>query len=180
MNAKRFPLFSLFSLLGTVLYAQSVSIPVLGCNCTEDSKYNFIVTLANDSLLTVTSKVEYLSGSGTYYLTYKKPGKPMKRLFPRDTKKLEVTDYPHFTMTGLPVDTAWLFNTDAGKINLYSTYPIYKTENAKAFRASADGPLLPLTLDNLLPQLGEDEKAMKTALKGKLHRAVVLFNLGEE
>lgn len=113
----------------------------------------------------------------TYFL-FDEEGSSRRRIYPSETKQLEVLDYKNYRMTGMPADTAWLFNTDSGKIISYAPVPVYQTEKMAAFRFGEQGPLLPATAQNLLPFLSADPKARRLAEKGKLYRAVRLFNLG--
>jgi hypothetical protein len=70
----------------------------------------------------------------------------------------------------------WLFKSESGRINAYSFLAEKGMDYLIAIQQGDEGPIVPLTKDNLLPMVGNDARLIKLVEKGKLMKAVQIFN----
>ena len=137
-------------------------------------KYPFTVELKNDSTFTVKTRIEHTDA--THALTVKDGNRKKVNISPSDTKAIFRIRADGWKIYGIPADSCWLFLSEPGYINSYSFLAEPGMSYVIAIQDGEDGPIVPLTKDNLLPILGNDPKILKLIDKGKLVKAVELFN----
>jgi len=134
------------------------------------SKYQLIVTLKNDSTFKCSSRIFFIGAK--HSIVIKKKDNEMK-FFPGDTKSIFRTGQ---NFKGIPADSCWLFKTYSGKVNCYSYIPEDYLSDIIAIQ-SGDGPILPLTKENLsLMMVTDDPQIIKLIDKGKLIQAIMRYN----
>jgi hypothetical protein len=144
-------------------------------------KHNFIITLANDSVIHTNTKINIESGGKTSVtIKHKKKEKEIK-YHPIDTKSIQCSFYnaagKEIILNGIPTDTCWLFKTLEGKINAFSFLAEPGLAFVIAIQQGNDGPILPLNKENLKAMIGEDnEKLNKLIKKNKLIKAVEYYD----
>ncbi|HKO81159.1 MAG TPA: hypothetical protein VJU78_12225 [Chitinophagaceae bacterium] len=140
----------------------------------SNKKHKFYIVLLNDSIIETRAKINI--DDSIHYLEW---GKKDQRtvIKPVATKQIYREGYEN-RIFGIPHDSCWLFLVNIGNIRTYSVtsdidYPligyIQKGEDGK-------GPILPLTKDNLLTMVADNEKAVKLVKKEKLIAAITLYN----
>ena len=135
-------------------------------------KYEFTVVLKNDEKLTFKSKINL--NDSIHSLTYKNDGQKRK-ILPQETSEVFRFTTDGERITGIPIDSCWLFRVVEGRINGYSFLATEGAEYLTAFQVG-DGEILPLTKENLMPVVMDDPKRVKWVEKGKLRKALVDFN----
>lgn len=137
-------------------------------------KYEFRVVLNNDSTFVTKTRIN-LSQKGDNSITVKqKHGK--KQIFPNDTKYIMRVTLDNKILKGIAADSCWLFKIVQGEISSYSFLAEEIQMYVIAIQAGDDGPIIPLTKENLMPLVVSDEKAYELAKKNKLHRALNRYN----
>ena len=137
-------------------------------------KYKFTIVLKNDSTITVRTRIDH-SGA-THTLSVKHKDRFEQMISPADTKEIFRYDVENRKISGIPADSCWLFKTKPGKINCYSFLSEMGMAYVIAIQLGDDGPIVPLTKENLIPMVGNDPKLLKYIEKGKLRKAVETFN----
>jgi hypothetical protein len=140
------------------------------------SKYEFTVTLKNDSSFIVRSKIHFKDDVD--YLRIKKGGQVTK-ITASDTKQISRKRSDNGKqLVGIATDSCWLFQVETGAINCYS---FLAEADAIAFTTAIqygdDGEIVSLTKGNLLKITGVyDKDIMKQVKKENLPEAVRIFN----
>ena len=137
-------------------------------------KYKFTVVLADDSTFTARTKIDFTSD--THSLTVRGANRQKQKIYPFYTKEIFRIDENGRKISGVPSDSCWLFKCHEGKINAYSFLAEKGMAYVIAIQQGDDGPIVPLTKNNLLPMVGNDPKIVKLVEKGKLVRAVQTVN----
>lgn len=140
------------------------------------NKYEFTVVLKNDSMFDVRTRIVLPKEKENHSISVKtKQGKQI--FFPSDTKSVSRITMEGKQLLGIAADSCWLFRTATGKINSYSFLAEPGMTYVIAIQQGDDGPILPLTKENLIPIIGTaDEKLNKLIEKGKLVKAVEVYN----
>jgi len=136
--------------------------------------YEFNVILKNDSSFKTMSKILFDNGGKTYVSAKMLADK--NEIYPSDTDFIFGKIGADTWLKGVPADSCWLFKCDEGKINSYSFVPEQGTNLIIAIQKGEDGPILPLTKDNLLSLMADDPKALKLAERNKLTNAIFQYN----
>ena len=137
-------------------------------------KYQFHIILKNDSTVVDRTRIN-IDKDQDNSLTVKHKGNKQV-IFPKDTKFIYRMTGAGLQLAGIPADSCWLFKTIRGKINGYSFLAEEGMTYVIAIQQGSEGPIVPLTKENLLPMVSTDPKAVKLAEKDKLHRAITTFN----
>lgn len=144
-------------------------------------KHTFKVIMADGNEQTVSGKIQ--ADSPNHYLLWddkslkKKDSGYHKKIFPNQTKSIIRMDQNSEEYTGTASDSCWLFKAITGKINAYSPVADESlTADFLIFIQLADGPLLPLTDENLATMVKENEKAYGFLQKKKYRRAIEVYN----
>jgi hypothetical protein len=137
-------------------------------------KHKFKVVLKNDSDFTCRTTID-ISDSVPFIKTrLQEDGKKVK-IHPADTKELiRITDGEEWK--AIVTDTSWLFKIGIGKINTYSIVAEEDTQIITAIQKGNDGPIVPLTSENLEPMIADNPDAMKFFKKKKLLKALRTYN----
>ena len=97
-----------------------------------------------------------------------------KVIKPKDTKQI-MQMYDGKLMVGIPADTCWLFKVDEGDISIYAPFPTGDNNYYTAIQ-KVDGPILPLTKENLKNMVGNDPRLIELIDKGKVFQAIWKYN----
>ena len=184
----------LFSLASQVTSAQFMSVPTTfstpGGNITTyqnvympyhyygsqvvSRKHLFTVVLLNDTtfqqeaFINVNKKVNELK--------WKTRGSKMVVL-PSETKEIfRIDANGGKIISGKAMDSCWIFLTDTGKIKTYSITSETDVPLIAYIQKGESGKILPLTADNLEPLVSENEKARALVMRGKLLKALKVYN----
>lgn len=137
------------------------------------TKYKFSIVFLNDSV--IETKTNINMDDSVHTLQWgKKDKKTIVR--PKDTKEIFRIDNFGNRITGIPHDSCWLFAVDTGKIRTYSVNAEIYDPLIGYMVKGEDGPILNFTKENLLPMVVDNEKATRLAEKGKLLKAISLYN----
>jgi hypothetical protein len=143
------------------------------------AKYQFHITLNNDSTFMARTMINLPKEKENHSITIKSK-KERTTLYPADTKSISRTTSDGMRLVGIPADSCWLFKTSKGKINSYSFVAEPGMDYVIAIQNGNDGPIVPLTKDNLLAITGtENEKVAKLIEKGKLIKAIEFYNFNQ-
>jgi hypothetical protein len=170
-------LLSLFS-LNSICFCQGYGPAWNGFYNTRvkgSEQHQFKVTFKNDSLAWLGGKIDYHKDS--YFLDITVPKD--QAVFPAKTKSIETYvmsgEGKRYAMIGIANDTSWLFKIGSGKINSYAMLAEANMGNTTLIQ-SGDGPLMPLTLSNLLKMVSDNPKASEIAYRGNFVRAIEVYN----
>lgn len=95
---------------------------------------------------------------------------------PADTKQISCL-YMSKLQVGIPADSCWLFKIAPGKIVTYSFLPSEQDKSLAAIQDGKDGPILPLTKENLLMlSVDANERVYKLIEEQKYWKAISLYN----
>lgn len=141
-------------------------------------KYVFTVIMKNDSTFDSKTKIEY--DSDKHSVTVRDAGNKKRIIYPSDTKGLTRIDESGQELYGVPADSCWLFQSASGRINCFSFLAEQGMDHVIAIQDGDEGPVVPLSKDNLRAIVGNDPKLLKLIEKGRMMRAVKLFNEREE
>jgi hypothetical protein len=136
-------------------------------------RYKFTIVLKNDSTITAYTKINTTDKTHTVKVKAKKES---KIILPADTKEIYRINASGKKFSGMPTDSCWLFLSAKGKINTYSYLAEYGTLYAIAIQEGEDGPIQPLTKDNLMAMVGDDPRIKKMIEIGKYGKAIETYN----
>jgi hypothetical protein len=145
-------------------------------NAKVSKKYKFDIVLKNDSMFS--TKVEIgLAYRRDHYIIVNNKGTDQV-FFPSDTKSISRVTSSGKRITGIPVDSCWLFKTYIGeKINGYSFLSEPGSFHIIAIQEGENGPILPLTRESLLLiTRTNDKRICKMIENGKLIEAIEAYN----
>jgi hypothetical protein len=135
-------------------------------------KHDFTIVLLNDSVVQAKTKINI--GDSIHTLEWgKKENKTIIR--PSETKEIYRMDDGK-KITGIPADSCWLFLVDDGKIKTYSITSETDYPLIQYMQKNETGPIMLLTKENMLEMVKDNEKASKLAEKGKLLKAISVYN----
>jgi hypothetical protein len=137
-------------------------------------KYEFTVTLKNDSVLTFKSRME--SENKKMYIVQKN-GKVKRKIFANETKELYAYNVNYGRLKGIVADSCWYFKAHKGAINSYTVIPNNNKDMAAAIQEGEDGPIIALTKKNLEAMTGNDDpKIVKWLSKYKYSKVISYYN----
>lgn len=138
-----------------------------------NNKYYYTVVLLNDSSIDIYTRINISDSVNT--VEYGK--KQNKIVFtPKETKELYRYDKVGNKITGIPNDSCWLFLISAGKINTYSITSEVDNESTDFIQKGENGNFYTLTKEHLLDMVKDNEEALEKAKKGKLLKAISIYN----
>lgn len=160
---------------GNVPMYHHVYMPMHYNNSNSNPKFNFEVTLKNDSVIKFKSRI--LSENKKLYMVQKE-GKVKRKIFPEDTKSCLVHLSSNFGLKfGMPADSCWLFKINVGPISSYSSIPSADLNDAIAIQKGAEGKIVTLNKENLEEMVSPgDEKLDKLIDKSKFAKAIEYYN----
>ncbi len=165
--------YSMSTPAGNVQLTQQVYMPTHYSNRNSNPKFDFEVTLKNDSVVKFRSRI--LSENKKLYIEWKEK-KNVRQIFPSETKKI-VTETESGIKVGMPADSCWLFFIIDGAINCYSSIPLSDYYNTIAIQKGGAGPIIPLTQESLRAMINvEDKKVQKLIKQGWLADAIRRYN----
>lgn len=137
-------------------------------------KFEFIVILKNDSVLTFKSRIE--SADKKMYVLQKKK-RVKRKIFPSETKEVIAYSSNYGRIKGIPADSCWYFKAHSGAINSYTILPMNVRNDAIVIQQGDNGPIIPLTKTNLIAITGSDDpKIAKWLGKNKLAEIITYYN----
>ncbi|RKR81735.1 hypothetical protein BDD43_1886 [Mucilaginibacter gracilis] len=135
----------------------------------KNSKFNFVVTMKDNSVRAIRSKIYVDSVNNKTYLL---DAESKQKIYCNQTQKINRGD----AVTGMATDSCWLFKIVSGKINAYS----FLSESAGPFSLTAlqtgDGPIKNFDARLLEQMIADNPKAMKPFLKKDYLKAIEKFN----
>jgi hypothetical protein len=137
------------------------------------NKYTFTVVLDADSALQSKTRINIKSKKHTIQV---KAANGKLSLTPANTREIYRITLSGKKLSGLPADSCWLFKSVTGKINAYSYLAEEGYTYVIAIQDGDDGPILPLTKNNLLAIMDDDPKIFKLIEKKKLLTALEAYN----
>ncbi len=143
-------------------------------------KYDFTVVMrSGDSIFTQRMAIR-ISEKPHQLVAKKRKGKRV--IVPVETRQVfRINLKTGHKLTGIPADSCWLFKSVRGKINGYSPVAEEGYWLLAAIQQGNDGPLLPITKENVQAMIPEpDEKMKKLIEEGNLIRAVQKYNEQKE
>lgn len=160
---------------GNVRTTTYTNIPVYyGGTGIVSAKHKFTIILKNDSTVTANTKIDMTDKTQGVYVKVK--GKGKEKIEPVDTKEIYRITAEGRKISGMPVDSCWLFLSAKGKINTYSNLAEVGTMYAVAIQQGDTGPIKPLTKNNLLAIVGDEPKLKKLVERGKFIKAIDAYN----
>lgn len=136
--------------------------------------YELNVILQNDSSFKTMSKF-LIDGNGKSHVSVKTQA-GRNPIYPSDTKSIFVKIDATAWLKGIPSDSCWLFKSDEGKINSYSSIPEQGTNLIVAIQKGENGPIMALNKNNLLSMIADDPRALALAEENRLTHAIVQYN----
>ena len=157
---------------GNITVYERVYMPRFQNFETVSTKHVFTIVLRNDSL--ITKKAKIITKDSVHTLSWNEKGEK-KSITPAETKEIYRMENGK-KITGNPTDSCWLFPVVVGKISTFSILSETDDPIISHIQNSSPGQILPLTKENLIPMLSDNEKALKLVEKGKLLKAIDLYN----
>lgn len=188
---KHFALFMILLLTASVGLAQRTTFPPIGRvseNWTiytshpykydlslfkNKKKHDFTIVLKNDS--TIEGRCQIDANSKEHVLKCKINGSEIA-ILPSETKSISHDDNEEKTMVGKPMDSCWAFLISRGKIRTYSITAEPDKPVIGYIQKGDFSTIIALTQENLEQMVSDNEKALDSAKKGKLLRAINIYN----
>lgn len=139
-------------------------------------KFKYNIVLENGSVIEARTRIERMKPCDI--ITVGKKDK-MVIIKPADTKEVWRKASTGRVMRGVPADSCWLFKTIEGRINGYSEYSFDDKEFVTRIQ-KGDGPLVIFTEQSLKEMIASDEEALLLAERGKLVKAILVYNEKQE
>jgi hypothetical protein len=159
---------------GNMSMSQHIYMPTHYYNSNSNPKFNFEVTLKNDSVVKFKSRI--LSENKKMYVLFKEH-KTKRKVVPNETKVVYGNSTTWGRIKGLPADSCWLFKMNKGAINCYSSVPMIDINSTIAIQEGEKGEIVALTKENLQGITGkDDDKIVKWLNKNKLIKVIEYFN----
>lgn len=144
-------------------------------NSNISAKYEFTIVLKNDSTFSTRTRIN-LEDEKNHSLVVKNK-KVKQTYFPADTKTISRINFDGQLLTGIAADSCWLFKCGTGKINSYSFLAEVGMGFVIAIQEGNDGPIVPLTKENLEFIVGPDDpKIYQLIEKKKFIKAIEMYN----
>lgn len=139
----------------------------------SNQKYKFYILFLNDSLVEAKARINIDDSINTLEW-----GKKEKKVVIKPTETKEIYRIDNFgkKISGIPHDSCWLFLVDTGRIRTYSVTSDIDFPLIGYIQKGKDEPILPLTKENLLPLVADNEKTKKLVEKEKLLKAINVYN----
>jgi hypothetical protein len=157
---------------GNITVYQRVYMPHYQNYETVSNKHFFSIVLRNDSV--ITKKAKIVTKDSVHILSWSEKGEK-KLITPVETKEIYRMEKGK-KITGSPTDSCWLFPVESGAISTFSILSETYDPIISHIQKGSGGQILALTKENLLPMLSDNEKALKLVEKGKLLKAIDLYN----
>lgn len=157
---------------GNITVYERVYMPHYQNYETVSIKHVFTIVLGNDSV--ITKKAKIITKDSVHTLSWNENGEK-KSITPAETKEIYRMENGK-KITGSPTDSCWLFPVGVGKIFTYSILSETVDPIISHIQNGSWGQILSLTKENLIPMLSDNEKAIKLVEKGKLLKAIDLYN----
>jgi len=160
---------------GNVTVPTQVYLPMYHnySNRPTNKKHVFTIVLLNDSTLEAKAKIN-ISDSVHSLKWGKKENERI--IMPSDTKEIYRIADDGRKITGLPRDSCWIFLVEEGRIRKYSITSETDYPTVAFIQKEGIGSIVSLTKENLLGMVGDNERAVSLAKKGKLLKAIDLYN----
>lgn len=132
------------------------------------------VALQSDSVFT--GKLFFNIADSIHSLTLERKEKKGGNLvfYPNETKQISQM-YKGKLVVGIPVDSCWLFKLKEGKINSYAPFP-NEIKNFITAIQKGDGPILPMTKENLKNMVADQPKLFKMIDKKRYEQVIWKYN----
>ncbi|HNF49069.1 MAG TPA: hypothetical protein PLF48_06810 [Chitinophagales bacterium] len=140
-----------------------------------DKKYEFKVTLLNDSVLTFKSAIHL--NENEHYLILKNAVLDKRRIYVHDTKEISA-QFKEYEFVGTPNDSCWLFRANDDSIYLYSMLPEDEpTYYTYMSRRGVPNSIQAITQENVEQVVKDDKDLLKMSKKKrKLIDVLLKFN----
>jgi hypothetical protein len=160
---------------GNVTTQRAVYMPMnYGNYGTVNPKFEFTITLKNDSVLTFKSRIE-TTDKKMYVLQKKKRVK--RKIFSSETKEIYAYHASYGRLKGIVTDSCWYFKAHSGTINSYTVLPTIDKNAAIAMQQGDDGPIIPINKKNLEAITGTDDpKIVKWLSQYKYAKVIAYYN----
>jgi len=136
-------------------------------------KHNFTIVLLNDSSFQVRAKINIEDSINS--IKWGK-GEEQHIVVPSQTKEIYRTSI-YGKLRGIPRDSCWLFLVKEGKVSTYSISSEMDNPLINYIQKGESGEILPLLPINVENMVNDNKKALALAKKGKLLRAIEMYNL---
>ena len=157
---------------GNITVYERVYMPRYQNYGTVSIKHVFTIVLRNDSIITKKARID--TEDSVHTLSWNEKGKK-KSITPNETKEIFRMENGK-KITGNPTDSCWLFPVESGAISTFSILSETDDPIISHIQKRSGGEILALTKENLIPMLSDNEKALKLVEKGKLLKAIDLYN----
>jgi len=161
--------------VGKITVNQQIHVPNAygqGYNFTP-KKHLFTVVLLNDSTIEVNGRIKAKEGAHELKC---KINSIKTTILPSETKKILVDEVDGPTLVGTPMDSCWAFLVGTGRIRSYSVNVEADNLVIAYIQKGGEAPIVPLTKENLEPMVSDNEKALKLVQKGRLLKALKVYN----
>ncbi|MBK8291440.1 MAG: hypothetical protein IPK96_11390 [Flammeovirgaceae bacterium] len=135
-------------------------------------KYDFTIVLKDSTVLNARTRIEYKDSTNIVTVKDKNEKRIIK---PSETVELFRILPDGRKFGGIATDSCWLFQCTKGKINGYSRLADQNEDHVVAIQ-TGDGPILPLSKDNLLDMVGEHKYCIELIEKKKFIKAIETYN----
>jgi len=157
---------------GNITVYERVYMPRFQNYGTVSIKHVFTIVLRNDSV--ITKKAKIVTEDSVHILSWNEKGEK-KSIAPAETKEIYRMENGK-KITGSPTDSCWLFPVESGAISTFSILSETDDPIISHIQKGSGGVILPLTKENLIPMLSDNEKAIKLVEKRKLLKAIDMYN----
>ncbi len=141
--------------------------------------YHLKVTLLNDSIIKLKSRIIFSESKHYLVLSENRNGeKTTRKIYPNDTKEIEA-EFDDYGFVGIPNDSCWLFRTNDDLVFTFAMIPEDFESYTTYFKKRVNNPILPVTKENVLDLVKEDEELkaeVEKDKKVKLYKIIKEFN----
>ncbi len=145
-----------------------------------NKKYDYTVVLLNDSTVTVKTKLIIDFKKNHSKISWKESNgnkKTTKSITPKETKLIYRVNHKGEKIIGIPTDSTWMFLVKEENLRSYSINSDIQSPIITCFQMNEGGKILPLTKENLLKIIGDEDPALvKIINKNKLLKAIEYYN----
>jgi hypothetical protein len=160
--------------MGKITVNQPVHMPRYVNNyTTTNSKHLFTIVLLNDSTF---EKKAYINIDAKVHELKWVTKKVQSVIVPSETKEIYRIDPNGMKISGKPMDSCWIFLVDTGKIRTYSVIAEMYDPLISYIQKDTSAEIMPLTANNLELLVADNEKALALVKKGKLLKAIRVYN----
>lgn len=140
-----------------------------------NGKYDYTIVLLNDSTITKKTRLKIDFKKNHSSITWNQ-GKDKKIITPKETKEIYRMVLGQTKLTGIAIDSTWIFLIDKGRIQTYSVTSDFREPTIAYFQYTATGDIQALTKENLLPFVADDNALVKLVNKNKLLEVIKKYN----